>query len=105
MLVKKLMANLGILSMMQQNSWSQNLRTEKFCASIELQVCFPVLGNVYLVSLGLSLGRSPSQHNYFHIYLVSLGLSLGRSPSQHICKVASLVLATSFARPMNSASS
>ena len=37
--------------------------------------------------------------------LVSLGLSLGRSPSQHICNVASLVLATSLARPMNSASS
>ena len=36
---------------------------------------------------------------------MSLGLSLGRSPSQHICKVASRVLATSFARPMNSASS
>ena len=58
-----------------------------------------LMANLHIIQL------KPSQEGKPVRDLVSLGLSLGRSPSQHICNVASLVLATSLAKPMNSASS
>ena len=60
---------------------------------------------VLALNIKVNVGLYPRARPVPGCYLVSLGLSLGRSPSQASAMVGSLVLSHSLPRPRNSASS